>query len=104
MTTTASLLTTFLLNRIAEDEVTIRRAGDSHPVFAELLAESLGDVASPERMLADCDAKRRVIHACSATTQQDVTEFAEWGVLRVLALPYANHPDYQPDWHPDGDG
>jgi hypothetical protein len=101
MTTTASTLTAFLLNRIAEDEATIRRVSDTQPVFADLLAESLGDVASPQRMLADCDAKRRIIHACSATTGQDVNEFAEWDVLRLLALPYANHPDYQPDWHPD---
>ena len=76
-------------------------ASDSHPVFAGLLAESIGDVASPRRILADCDAKRRIVRACSAVTSENLAEFAEWNVLRVLALPYASHPDYEPDWHPD---
>ncbi|MFD0408613.1 DUF6221 family protein [Kitasatospora sp. NPDC127116] len=49
----------------------------------------------PARVLADVDAKRRVL--------ADVESFTEDGalaVLQLLALPYADHPDYRPEWAP----
>src|SRR5690348_3082293 len=100
MTATTIALTVFLFNRIAEDEAAIRDATDSRPIFAGFLAESLGDVASTQRLLAECQAKRQIIRACSVTSSPEVTEFAEWDVLRVLTVPYSDHPDYHAEWRP----
>lgn len=69
----------------------------------------------PERMLADIEAKRRIIdeHAITQTyaTGQDLRRVQidvcktcsnKHGVpcatLRALALPYTGHPGYQPEW------
>ncbi|MER5350604.1 DUF6221 family protein [Kitasatospora sp. NPDC002551] len=73
----------------------------------------------PARVLADVDAKRRIIAAHAAVVLRggpgaryfDTTtvcrsceppQFPEHAfpcaTLRLLALPYADHPDYQPEW------
>jgi hypothetical protein len=60
----------------------------------------------PARVLAEVEAKRRVI-----TAEQDrVLEEGplpermrgeiETDVLRLLTLPYADHPDYREEWRP----
>ena len=59
---------------------------------------------SPARVLADCEAKRRIVEdylgqlgshqsGWDARTPRDHP-------LRALALPYADHPDYRDDWRP----
>ncbi|MCY0921854.1 MULTISPECIES: DUF6221 family protein [unclassified Streptomyces] len=67
----------------------------------------------PARTLLDIDAKARVVELCAAPLV-DVTGIADpqpvvvpgegspWApdVLRLLALPYADHPDYDPTWAP----
>lgn len=76
----------------------------------------------PARVVADVDAKRRVIDLHSPVTLRggagakyfDTTtvcrsceppQFPEHAfpcpTLRLLALPYREHPDYQPEWAPD---
>lgn len=52
---------------------------------------------SPERVLRDVAAKRRIVDAC----ERRGLELSEinWAV-RVLALPYADHDDYQEKWKP----
>lgn len=73
----------------------------------------------PARVLAEVEAKRRIVHAhdrphhCSG--EQSVVDGQPWelwedehtenteGVcytLRLLALPDADHPDYDPTWRP----
>lgn len=67
----------------------------------------------PARVLAECEAKRRLI-------AEDETTFPRSGlvervigptaemlhretmteVFRIMALPYVDHPDYLPDWKP----
>ena len=47
----------------------------------------------PARVLAEVEAKRRIL-AMHAPTQTD------WPLLRVIALPYAAHPDYRDEWAP----
>jgi hypothetical protein len=56
-------------------------------------------------MVAECEAKRRVVaqfvdavanYEADAGPQGEVTRLTF--VLRALALPYADHPDYQPEW------
>jgi len=69
---------------------------------------------SPARVLAECAAKRRIVelHRGQKALWDDdenpleVVECPECGVLfpcptlRLLALPYADHPDYREEWRP----
>lgn len=108
-------LTEFLLARIADDEAEA----------ADMLASWDGDLGDPDatpfvqwgnRVLAECEAKRRIVEWCGfittcATHRAPVIscrecEAAEMAsgyderVLEFLALPYADHPDYRPEWRP----
>ena len=126
-------LTDFLLARIAEDERAARKLAetDRRPVLS--LATT---VNHPDRILLECEAKRRIIElhrswpvlvetpptfeqagsdADSMTfrmsqqiqwqTQQEYV--ARFGseppsapMMRALALPYADHPDFRDEWRP----
>jgi hypothetical protein len=75
---------------------------------------------SPARVLAECEAKRRIIeeHAPDKGYELDTCHrCADWEdpgwdhepppsvvypclTLRALALPYASHPDYRDEWRP----
>jgi len=122
--TKAMTLTDFLLARIAEDE-------------AEAAVDALGapvpvDCWGPERIDAECAAKRRIVElhkievaAFRAYGGEEGVTFVEpdsfedittrrWmcstchnigddgpcSTLRLLALPYADHPDYVDSWRP----
>lgn len=116
-------LTTFLLARIAEDEEAAK--------YAEA---SWTSVPSTQRVLAECEAKRRIIalhqdwpvlvegpetselvdggldsiayrvtrQMAWLTTREYVARFGieppTTPVLRALALPYADHQDFDPAW------
>lgn len=68
----------------------------------------------PERVLADCDAKRRILDAhgsaqdaATAAAHDDPARSVRLGavdvlgrVLRFMAVPYADHPTYNPEWMP----
>lgn len=58
----------------------------------------------PERVLAECDAKQRIIEAASAYSPElehgDNGEWAFDQTLRLLALPYADRPGYRDEWRP----
>jgi len=68
----------------------------------------------PARVLAEVEAKRRIIDECaywidkinsSATDKYPYPNLPERGevvlpVLTLLALPYADHPDYRDTWRP----
>jgi len=103
----------FLLARIAEDK---RIATD---------AAATGEGASryatrfgPDRILSECTAKRRLILACREArpdlhflgrrtggvadfplSPRDPHQLAALS-LALLALPYADHHDYRPEWRP----
>lgn len=56
----------------------------------------------PARVLADVAAKRQVLAICQSTEHQD-SRGMTWvanEVLAGLALPYADHDDYRPEWKP----
>jgi hypothetical protein len=67
----------------------------------------------PARVLAECDAKRRIVElvqgplteiaqtaiGCCETTDPGDTEVGD-KILRALALPYADHENYRPEWKP----
>ena len=81
------------------------------PNFAISAAEEVpttvgGHIArhDPARVLAEVDAKRRIIEACEriqAGIRDDYTaDFFADAVLEHLALPYADHPEYDESWRP----
>ena len=65
----------------------------------------------PSRVLAECEAKRRIVDY-REQCERDRDEAAEArdlfaarllafdATLRALALPYADHPDYDETWRP----
>jgi len=104
-------LTEFLTARIAEDE---ERARSPY-----LRTVYVGQTRADVRELAECDAKRRIV------TEHATIDAGQWGdacgrcadwitpaagypeantvdapcaTLRLLALPYADHPDYDQTW------
>lgn len=102
-------LAEFLLARIKEDERDSFLSGPR-------------DIRDPNpwdsaRILAECEAKKQVLKWCTDAEQVYVPRFAISGdplpdelipgrlinpagatVLRLLALPYADHPDYREEW------
>jgi hypothetical protein len=140
---TADLIA-FLRVRLDEDEQAAQAAGgdqwtpqghpsdtvaiyDSHrePVVYDEGAPSEAQMRhisrhDPARVLAEVDAKRRLLAAFEQVSQigwpadpdmiltvkQRITNQVigqEEGLLtalRLLALPYADHPDYRPEWAP----
>ena len=84
-------LTAFLLARIAEDEQRFDLEFRHDPIGEE--EAFAADAAN--RVLADCEAKRRIVEVATAHGTLQSIE-----ILSLLALPYADHPDYQEDWRP----
>lgn len=66
----------------------------------------------PARILAECEAKRQIVEwAADRLRHFESTDvFGGWPdvqalqdgerLLEVLALPYADHPDYRDEWRP----
>jgi len=92
-------LTEFLLARIAEDEGVARDVGEGYP--RALLGPSAHSHAFkwlPARVLAECEAKRRIMEECAdLASSEDVYTHADL-ILCALALPYADHPEYREAW------
>jgi len=113
--TKALTLTEFLTARIEEDEAAARRAsggegwyvddgqiwrlndplGESadgltgnFPIWADGAAEHIAR-HDPLRVLAECQAKRQLIERVGNP---------DWAGFSILALPYADHPNYQQEW------
>lgn len=96
-------LTEFLLARVAEDEADASAASE-HRLWVisqadDRIVNDAGHMQRfmPSRILAECEAKRRIVSLCSPIIPSDcgVPE-----VLNALALPYADHPDYREEWRP----
>jgi hypothetical protein len=121
----------FITARIAEDEARARDLKDWRAAeatvddwiaahFAEdgefdvkheakTFTSLLAHVGYPDRVLAECEAKRRIVEALSADPLHenfsDDAGYEGWDLARerllpLLALPYADHPDYQQEWKP----
>ena len=94
-------LTEFLLARIAEDEEWARWAGiaqDAERSRGVAFVSSLGSssVTSSGRVLADCEAKRRIVEFWPHHSDGAYKEY----VLRALASVYADHEDFREEWLP----
>lgn len=113
-------ITEFLLARIAEDEDAARACaryvggayGPYSPWAPTLRPEyrQHGKRWDPSRVLAECEAKRRIV-ATNVTAfgrigypdADSLNEGARRAILyalAALALPYADHPDYDEAWKP----
>jgi Family of unknown function (DUF6221) len=56
-----------------------------------------------QRILAKCEAKRRIVAGARQQAPHVETEVAMRGesyVVHLLASVYANHSDYRPEWRP----
>jgi len=110
-------LTGFLMARICDDEAA-SGLDEWHRSGCETNSDSLSsgpcDCGVPARVLAECEAKRRIIHQhgagegheCpdgfmdSAETDPHTGWENDCQTLKFLALPYADHPDYRDEWKP----
>ena len=118
----------FLLARIAEDNrVAVDAAGDGPGTWtADLVGNGPAGPASaehvvrhdPARVIAECAARRRIVLACRearpetkflGTRPEGMADFPTVAhgqhqlaavTLALLALPYADHPHYRPEWRP----
>lgn len=85
------------------DKLRAARAGLPVPGGEEFVA-AVDFIArwNPARVLAECEAKRRIIvwhgdrNDCWFNSHGDPCDH-----LTALARPYADHPDYRPEWDPD---
>src|SRR3954447_20235096 len=127
--TTMSALTDFLLARIDEDERTAGQAtpgpwvpvpvGDADRWNVAPRGTAHRDVAvdraagacrrpdaahithwDPVRVRAECGARRRIVQLQQSALRDDPLDWEADEVLRLLAVPYAGHPDYRRTWRP----
>jgi len=114
-------LTDFLLARIAEDEADARQlavdldrwdreraANGADGTQGSIVVSTLhGGAFDPARVLAECEAKRRIVTTyLEMTTDEETAEFmvGESSIFRTalldLAAIYAGHADYREEWRP----
>jgi len=103
-------LTEFLTARIEDDEA-IARAFVEFRSRVDCFTPEATDFVErfdPARVLAECEAKRRIIgrwhetaRPYSDSRQQEIHETLDEEVLPLLALPYADRPGYRDEWRPD---
>lgn len=109
-------LTEFLTARLDEDEARTTVAASQRGQGLLDDAKVLGGVDqpfTPARLLAEVEAKRQLIHLAYEATGLDMDkdldrdldarqvsgiEFVGERMLRALALPYADHPDFRDAW------
>lgn len=98
----------FLSERIREDEAAARK------ILSDRAVSESGKWYE-HRLLLECEAKKRVIRIVESARQTAlatmvsdpfeeesrwIPEAIEWTTrsLKALALPYAEHPDFEQDW------
>src|SRR5690606_25266464 len=102
-------LVEFLMERIAEDEEIRRRILD-RAGYAKVAVGGAVSYVDPhaDRLLTECEAKRRIVNQArgwldegpDGTAADAVARDVYESVARRLALPYADHPDYNEAWRP----
>lgn len=84
-------LVEFLRARLDDEEATIKDGIES------------GESNISALDLVDIDAKRRIVEGIEDADPHGAHitgTFTAWDVLRLLALPYVGHPDYDEAWRP----
>ena len=111
-------LAEFLLARIDEDEATADGLHDRGRLDVREGCDQYSydprccDCGVPARVLAECAAKRAIVEeyrASAGPSYEDADVDYDAGresgleaAVRLLASPYAAHPDYRPEWAPTG--
>jgi hypothetical protein len=54
----------------------------------------------PSRVIRDLAAKRRIVERAADVGFGYPSHHLAQGILALLALPYADHPDYRDEWRP----
>lgn len=100
-------LSEFLLARITDDEARAARIAEGYADEEHFWAPghivNLGALVSPARVLAECAAKRQIVSLCQRLERKSLNDNL-WNIdeadeiLAALALPYADHPDYDEAW------
>ena len=110
-------LAEFLLARIREDEDAARfnASVDDASLSPCPFHVVGGDCWTPARLLAECESKRRIValHRGQEVLGAYGSRVVVWNgsvwtptpvdgehTLRLLALPYADHPDFREEWRP----
>jgi hypothetical protein len=113
-------LTDFLLARIAEDETVANEVGVSEVLHGRASALDACDFEGemtgwididPARVLAECETKRQIVRRARRergrydefgdSVGNPIQAVVAWEMaVRLLALPYADHPDYREEWKP----
>lgn len=105
-------LSEFLLARTAEREnlAGMMAAEEWHPgrydpgfdarVNSSIVGGYWDWVTNPAAVLADCEAKRQIVATCQGYAGEHINAGGYERVLRLLALPYADHPAYREEWKP----
>lgn len=120
-------LVQFLRARLKEDERTARGVlweGSGNTLSWDLPASATVEVGTdefyagdstvaqhiarhdPARVLAEVDAKRRIVDHVAHELEDHGADNPWWyddkllPILRLLALPYADHADYRAEWRP----
>ena len=100
-------LTEFLLARIAEDEERAKYVSPHYDDCEHFHYFSEGGLPCTcgleDKLLAECEAKRRIVNRLLLVQEGDTTEHAwhEQGLFEAvgfLAQPYADHPNFDPAW------
>lgn len=114
-------LSAFLLARLAEDEAAAKAAGSDQRVTWATTANAAASAAGadaglfilfndPARVLADVEAKRRIVglhpsyggygERCATCQSEDDLAGDPWPcpTLRALASVYADHPEFREEW------
>lgn len=99
---TSQEIARFLLTRLDEDEIELKRLARDEGAVA------LGGLRAISRLRAEVDTKRRLIGSLQQLVvlrdqpaERAVRHQAE-NMLRFLALPYEWHAEYRSQWRPAG--
>ena len=74
--------------------------GGTVEAMTQIAREHEESIHRRSRVLADCEAKRRILRDPLVHSFLDQARLSVAGerLLRALALPYADHVDYQREW------
>src|SRR5215207_1175489 len=92
-------LAAFLTARLDEEYAAAKASYDEavdYRIVGGRYTEDHFALWKPARVLAEVEAKREIIECCNEHDLPRASQGSTWGsyVLRRLALPYADHPDY----------
>lgn len=96
MSTQTLTITEFLEARLNREQEAWERGPDTLPFpdFPRLARVALTDIAAKRAILAECQRVYQVKDREYGDGSHDLAD----EVLRLLAEPYRNHPDWRADW------